>query len=78
MVDEQRSAPAFVEIKSVVLNFASDFFAGGVASGFTKSAMAPVERWGMQRLSESRQQCFLSFWGRERRADFAELESRQA
>lgn len=44
MVDQQRSAPAFVEVKAVVQNFASDFFAGGVASGFTKSAMAPVER----------------------------------
>lgn len=44
MVDQQRSAPAFVEVKALVQNFASDFFAGGVASGFTKSAMAPVER----------------------------------
>ena len=44
MVDQQRTAPAFVEAKALIVNFASDFFAGGVASGFTKSAMAPVER----------------------------------
>lgn len=44
-MDEQRSAPVFVEVKSLVSKFASDFFAGGVASGFTKSAMAPMERY---------------------------------
>lgn len=45
MMDEQRSAPGLVEVKSLVQKFASDFFAGGVASGFTKSAMAPIERY---------------------------------
>ncbi|CAM9998633.1 unnamed protein product [Ectocarpus sp. 6 AP-2014] len=44
MMSEQRSAPALVDVKTLVVSFASDFFAGGVASGFTKSAMAPIER----------------------------------
>lgn len=43
-MSEQRSAPALVDVKTLVVSFASDFFAGGVASGFTKSAMAPIER----------------------------------
>ncbi|CBJ25537.1 mitochondrial ADP/ATP translocator [Ectocarpus siliculosus] len=44
MMSEQRSAPVLVDVKTLVVSFASDFFAGGVASGFTKSAMAPIER----------------------------------
>lgn len=43
-MEDQRSVPALADVKVLVQSFASDFFAGGVASGFTKSAMAPVER----------------------------------